>query len=285
MEKIADALALLSLTVFATQSVVATLGFTFIGRIRDLVRNQKDTILLQFERDLRNVQDEIKGNRALDGRTLARHAKGLRKKEKRLRASITRFDAALRCLDIRHTLVLPVGMLFLVFCEATLAKVLPPHFDLGFLCASFVTLCVAIMLILSQLRNLQFLSELMTPYVSCSVSCPASWKQGEQHKIIVSAVLTFGRSLHSLHIFLYLHPAFTSTAAFLDKLKRGADDSVMPSYNAISSQTWQSFQLDVPFVYDFDRLACRTPGQYTLFYRVTTEEWTGPFERINITVT
>ena len=60
MEEVSNALAVAALALLATQAVVATLGFTFVGRIRDLVRGQQDAIKRQHLKELREVQDDIR---------------------------------------------------------------------------------------------------------------------------------------------------------------------------------------------------------------------------------
>lgn len=279
-----DAIFWLSLTLLGLVGVVSTIAYAFAGRIRELVEAEQQLAVEEFQAQLASTKDRLKKELDLSSRVLTDTAKVLQSKEKQLNKHLKRLRAVTGVLDAKRAVFLPSGLLLLAFLLASLAKTIALG-DARFLTPIAVaSLLTALFLVGRDLTRIRYLAELLTPHLLIEPEAPTSWSSGKPHKVTITVLLRRGTSLHNLQTVLYVPPSFTSSAAFLRKLKRPTDDPLMPSYNVIPSNDWPILKRDIPFSYDYDRLTPTAPGNYTLYYRVVSAEYSSPYAPLMVVV-
>ncbi|MBE7542089.1 MAG: hypothetical protein M9913_16160 [Bryobacteraceae bacterium] len=280
-----DALYYFSLAVLGILAVSYSIATGFIGRVRECVETEQDTLRAKYQARLAKIQQDLTKPATLTDTSLEGAVKQLKAEKKSLIGELKRLDSANRAVTVSKAVYAPGGLAIGGACLAVVAKTADNFWAQRLLVAlACILITVSVYQLCCRLADFQYLGTLLTPLVHAEPEYSETWEAARHNKVTVRVMLRRGSALRSLQTVLYLPPAFASTAELDSKLRRPSSDPLMPDYNVICSREWQILKQDLPFVYDYDRLSCSTPGTYALYCRVISVEHATKYIPINITV-
>lgn len=151
--------------------------------------------------------------------------------------------------------------------------------------ASLVSLSLGVYLLISCLRGVQTIVDLAAPAVPiCEITphCAEAWIIETENKISFDVVLRSGTALKMLQVALFIPPTFRSSARPNRILE--PDHPTMPGYQAIFSKTWPSLKEDMVWHYEFDRIRATVSGTFTIYYRLSSEEYSTSYRELSVAI-
>lgn len=271
-------------TVLGLTVVVYAVTQTFLLEVQRLIEAERTIRLKEYRKRLVEILDRLK--KPSNSGMVDQAEKDLRKKMRTLKRELASLESLPQAMHVKSVVLVPGGLMVAAIVMAARSKVgdLPLGVSLGLAGTACLAVAVGLTRLCVNLVRLQKFAGLLPPRVITTAQYNPKWKTGQPNRITIHAVLERGAHLSSFQTVLYVPPCFRSTAELNEKLKLPADHPKMPNYYTIPSREFPVLKTGLPFVYDYDRLTCQTPGRYTLYYRVVSAQYSSEDKEILVEV-